>query len=288
MNQQLEFLTRAFEAAALFDLKLRRMLHKDVTSQSWLVTHGNSSLDEARGSELGSGAPLYRMVILGTPAESNAVLAFTEAQADETALELGIVDMCIDERIGAVFVFDYQPALSMETNWNNNPPSVAELCSALIAVLAIMVRVNRLGYCLGKLGLDSLMVDRCGAVFLRDAGDMHSSSVGRQCCASGVDGAALIALVGAATPETDVDPVLSALQYSLECDSGESALEVGVHHFSLFVTPATIQLRTQLDTGKRREFQTHGGLEVPDLPAPREWQRKLQSAFTQTQKLLRL
>lgn len=247
MNITQEQLALARGAAVQFGVTLQRLTSVSDEATSWLVhTNELSALSggDSTGREPGE---LYTLLLLSRSCSHEAALAFTESQSSDVFQGGAIVDMMMDEEGSTAYIFEYHPRVSLQTLWSCRDASVAEMATALIAVLAMSVRMLRLGYCLGEISLNQLGVDCLGTVMLLHPGNMHAGQLAHPCCDRGVTTRSVTAILDSTLATEDAGPLKTAALLALEHELQEDALEVGLHAVAQVITPSRIYLNASIE-----------------------------------------
>lgn len=234
-------------AAARFGVTLQRLTSVSETATSWLVRANEPSTlsgEERTGNERGE---LYTLMLLSSTCCHEAALAFSESLSSDVFESGSIVDMMIDDEHGSAYLFEYHPRVSLQTLWSCRDATLAEMATALIAILAISVRMLRLGYCLGEISLDQLGVDRTGAMMLLHPGDMHAGQRAHPCCERGVATQSVTAILDAILATEDARPLKTVAVLALEQELQEDPLEVGLHAVAQVITPSRIYLSDSIE-----------------------------------------
>lgn len=234
-------LQTAVDAASKFEVKVVRLLEDSERTSRWLVRSTREHDAVEIGQAIAHEEVLYVLLVLHRAVTHEAGLAFTEVQSSDALAEGSIVDMFIDERIGFGFLFEYRAVLSIHTVFEHRAPTLAELATLLLAVLALSVRIRVLGYCLGVVTGNSLAVDSDGAILVYDPAAMHSVHQESGCCARGVSLDSVLSLLKELGEEETSSILADAARLSLEEAATENSLEVGLHVVKQIVTPSRIR-----------------------------------------------
>jgi len=232
--------------AERFRVRLVRSLPSSAGTSRWLVRDINETSGVAPAD---GGADLFELIVLheSTDDDCDARLCFLELHSDEQSSGGALQDVCIDPELGMALVLTYQPSLDLAALRAQQVLSAGECATVLLAVIAFGVRARAMGYCLGEISPQQLLVDELGSVRAQHAKGMHACAEGDQeCCVRGIALSAL-AHVASVVSGTAGEHLAAALIHQLHVVApNDHPLEVAVHTFTGEVTPKRLRLITDI------------------------------------------
>lgn len=263
--------TQATGAAVRFATDFRvsfvRALPAAPGTSRWLVC--DEQLSEGQGVS-GPNALLELMVFEHQESHQESLLGFLELHSEGSEVAAALQDAAIDPELGMALLLRYEANVFLRACINHRQLTVGECASVLLAGLALGLRVQSLGYCLGDISAGTMLLDARGGLRLAEARNVHAQSLGQSaCCNQGVSLDALVELASEVSGTAGSQVALTLKQQLESVAFDEHPLEIALHVFSGAVTPQPLRLDDSLEVARHPQSLSLRAAEPRDTASRR-------------------
>ena len=254
--------------ATEFRVSFVRALPAASGTSRWLVCDEQQS--EGQGESRRS-ALLELLVLEHQASNQESLLGFLELHSEGSDVAVTLQDAVIDPELGMALLLRYEANVFLRASINHRQLTVGECASVLLAGLALGLRAQSLGYCLGDISAGAMLLDSRGGLRLAEARNVHALSQGQSaCCNQGVSLDALVELASEVSGTAGSQVALTLKQQLESVAFDEHPLEVALHVFSGAVTPQPLRLNESLEATRHPQHVSSRLAQPRDTSSRRE------------------